>query len=264
MRPVYRGTVPARLTLGGRRAQTTIYDYHAAGGELLRRVGEYCAYCESALCGNAAIEHMVSKTKADDLALSWDNFLPTCVNCNSRKGSKVTKDDYLTYLWPCQVAVDVFSCYQYVLANGVVTVAPAGTLSTAQALSVQRTIDLVQLNNVPDVNDEQGSDRRAANRTQAWVLATELADRYLTVRAAGPARAIVGLLERQISDASVATGYWSVWMTVFRAAVATVLAPLDVTLFLHRLFCLPIPGTYWGPGRVAVPTGYTGLPAVKK
>ncbi|MCW1941660.1 HNH endonuclease [Bacillus anthracis] len=62
------------------------------------RIGSYCSYCERSLGGNVAVEHIQPKSLHKELALTWDNFLLACVNCNSIKSNQSINLE--EYLWP--------------------------------------------------------------------------------------------------------------------------------------------------------------------
>ena len=78
MRPILRGDPPS-----------TQFDYYEdAKADLVARLGLFCSYCERPIKTNLAVEHILPKTIYKDLELEWSNFLLSCVNCNSCKGSK--------------------------------------------------------------------------------------------------------------------------------------------------------------------------------
>ena len=51
----------------------------------LEKIYKRCAYCECSLVGSEDIEHYRPKSKYYWLALSWDNLLLSCRECNSKK-----------------------------------------------------------------------------------------------------------------------------------------------------------------------------------
>lgn len=53
--------------------------------EKLEDIYKRCAYCECSLTGSEDIEHYRPKSKYYWLALSWDNLLLSCRDCNSKK-----------------------------------------------------------------------------------------------------------------------------------------------------------------------------------
>ncbi|WP_447885207.1 HNH endonuclease [Serratia fonticola] len=55
-----------------------------------------CAYCEKSVNGNGSymeVDHFRCKDLHDDLVLEWDNFIPACKQCNTKKG-KTDVDAY--------------------------------------------------------------------------------------------------------------------------------------------------------------------------
>lgn len=283
MRPVYRGNPPPTVTAlaAGRMRQAVAYNYHAVGAALLTGLGEYCSYCESPLGGSAAVEHIVSKSAAPALENRWDNFLLACVNCNSTKGS--AKVDRLTdlprFIWPCTprdvanaqgqiVYYSPVGAFDYYIdAEGNALVRPADGAGDKRDRAV-RTLELVGLDKPPNP-DPAVKDRRIANRTATWNVATQLAsalapclnDDGTVANEAG------ALLQEQIIEVAKMRGFWSVWMTVFTATLRSdrhaAMADGVRSDLLYRLFCASMPGTYYGDARHGLPplpADYTGLP----
>lgn len=60
--------------------------YRAATPYLLDALGSYCAYCELPMHDPVQLEHVLPKAQYPTFALTWGNFLPACIGCNSRKG----------------------------------------------------------------------------------------------------------------------------------------------------------------------------------
>jgi hypothetical protein len=275
MRPVYRGPVPARVTALERQrgSATQTYDYHAIGAKLIGRIGEYCSYCETPLSGNAAIEHIVSKSTSPQLETNWENFLLACVNCNSTKGATRVQsaDDLASYIWPCTPRdvqaggrtffspADAFVYGLDAAQNAVVVAAPGPKQARAQA-----TLEMVGLDKAP-AEDAAVKDRRIANRTAVWNLAAATAAGFAPyLRDDGTASTPgAALIAAQIIDLAKAAGFWSVWMTLFSQMLAQKpnMAPATRADVLTRLFCASFPGTaYIVPN--TVPADYTGLPAI--
>lgn len=100
MRPIERGDIPK----DGNGNDVVYTTYQKARGDLIKRLGDYCSYCEMQLDASLAVEHVQPKkppgstTPIQSRLLDWNNFLLACTNCNSTKGSK---DVVLSeYLWP--------------------------------------------------------------------------------------------------------------------------------------------------------------------
>lgn len=197
MRPVERGACPQDAQQQRERFST----YQQARRELIRRLGEYCSYCEMHLDASLAVEHVQPKQPRGasavlaHRALDWDNFLLACTNCNSTKGD--TDVVLADYLWPDRD--DTFHALRY-SQGGQVSSAPG-----PQQAQADKLIELVGLHKMPDTCE--ASDRRWLNRREAWELA-ERARRNLT-------RCPQDAMKEQIIDTARAKGFWSVWMTVF-------------------------------------------------
>ncbi|MCM3883852.1 HNH endonuclease signature motif containing protein [Frankia sp. R82] len=271
MRPVYREPQTA-LDSVLPRAHYTVYSYHVLGGALLRQIGEYCSYCEVALAGNAAVEHIMSKSQDATLETEWDNFLLACVNCNSRKGAKTEKaSDLDDYLWPCDITRDSSSAYQYYwdasagVGNEVARVRVSPTAPTTYGDRPANTLALVGLD-IDRSQDPAVPDRRADNRTTTWRVAVRLANDLASFgnTLAAYDGELAGLLIDQIVATATSLGFWSVWMTVFRARLTQAgMLTTSIDALLLRLFVRTFPGTYWGANQAAfapIPTGHTGLP----
>ncbi|MEL6560146.1 MAG: hypothetical protein AAFQ94_18300 [Bacteroidota bacterium] len=72
--------------------------YAAAQPELVNVLGPYCAYCGSSIKNRVEVEHLMPKGRGNPIgegfssfSRSWLNFLPSCSNCNTTKGSRPTK-----------------------------------------------------------------------------------------------------------------------------------------------------------------------------
>lgn len=198
MRPVERGNCP----IDAQQRPVVYSNYSDARGELIKRLGQYCSYCEMKLDSALHVEHVKPKKPRGSTAiiqsrlLNWDNFLLACTNCNSTKGdADVNLPDYV---WP-----DTDNTFRaFIYSKGGVVTAASGAVN----IQSQNMISLVGLDKSPDTSS--ASDRRWNNRREAWDMA-EMAKRRLA------SRDIVELRE-QIADTVFAEGYWSIWMTVFK------------------------------------------------
>ena len=196
MRPVDRGSIPLDDSGQPRRFSS----YQNARQDLIDRLGEYCSYCEMHLDASLAVEHVKPKTHHPDLRLRWSNFLLACTNCNSIKGAQdIDLDDYY---WPDTDNTARAIGYQ---EGGIVQADP--NLSPEQRTKAEATIELTGLDRMPG-NDPAASDRRWINRLEAWDMA-EQSLQHLQAANSQSMRA-------QIVLTAQGTGFWSVWMTVFR------------------------------------------------
>lgn len=197
MRPVNRGDCPT----DDEGNEVQFAEYAQARRALIRRLGEYCSYCEMHLDASLAVEHVRPKKPPGAAAvipgraLDWHNFLLACTNCNSTKGdTDVVLDDYL---WPDRD--NTFHALRYSV-GGVVESAPGNDQIKADEL-----LKLVGLCRTPDARE--ASDRRWLNRREAWELAVRAKERL--------ARCPSDDMREQILETAQAKGFWSVWMTVF-------------------------------------------------
>lgn len=202
MRPVLRGGKPQDAS--GNEIEYS--SYQSARGELINRLGEYCSYCEMHLDASLAVEHVQPKkpegaqTNIRKRELDWDNFLLACTNCNSIKGNEdvVLKD----YFWPDKD--DTFSIFEY--SDGGI-IAPNKNLKTQERKKAHKTIVLTGLDRIP-TNDPKVSDRRWNNRRECMEIAKRSKERLQ--------RNNYDDFKEQIVDTAKASGFWSVWMTVFK------------------------------------------------
>jgi hypothetical protein len=200
MRPVVRGEWPKDAD----KKDIVYTEYKHARGELIRRLGEACSYCEMHLDSSLAVEHIQPKQPPGCLApiaareLAWDNMLLACTNCNSTKGN--TDVNLGDYIWPDRDNTFLALVYK---EGGIVDVAPGPDKDRAL-----RIVELVGLNVVPTkaVQAKEASDRRWNNRREAWDIAAKSRARLAVLNQPE--------MREQIVDGI--SGYWSVWMTVFK------------------------------------------------
>jgi uncharacterized protein (TIGR02646 family) len=205
MRPINRGSCPEES------GQACPYKkYTEARGELIKRLGEYCSYCEMHLDSGLAVEHMQPKkpdgtTVIDSLRLlDWNNFLLACPNCNATKSNEnVVLDDYL---WPDRDNTFRAFCYS---EGGLVSYAhDIGDNQLRQKAC--KMIHLVGLDKIPTDHDiaTEASDRRWLNRKEAWEIAIRSKERL--------SRNDNEDFREQVLETPKAKGFWSIWMTVFK------------------------------------------------
>lgn len=220
MRPVRRGPSP----------QDGEFDpYRKAHVHLVARLGRYCSYCERPILLQLAVEHIQPKglPAYHHLEGTWTNFLLGCVNCNS---TKLDRDVVLAQtMLPDRD--NTFVAFEY-MQDGTIRVAKALS-KPRQRAAARACLALVGLDkplaSTLDENGQLVALDRVAQRMEAWSHAEE-------------AR---GLLEAQPDNVALAktalklalaTGYFSVWMTVFSGHQA-----------VHRAFRLALiqafPGT---------------------
>jgi uncharacterized protein (TIGR02646 family) len=193
MRPVDKGLAPAVYAR-----------YQDAAADLQARLGDYCSYCERQIETNLAVEHIQPKSHVVALRNDWSNFLLSCVNCNSNKGSNSLS--LTDYLWPdCDNTLRAFE-YK---PGGLIQ--PSQTLPAAMQAKATATIDLIGLDGDPG-HPNSGHrptrvDRRWLRRQQAW----EIAERYKSTLLTNDSLVVREL----ITDVAVGRGEFSIWWTVF-------------------------------------------------
>lgn len=195
MRPVEKGIVPTDDN--GQPKQYS--EYQQARPDLIKRLGEYCSFCEGRIAANLAVEHILPKSCHPQLALSWDNFLIACTNCNSTKGSQ--NIDIKDYYWPHRDNTARAFVYQQ---GGLVSVNKA--LKSFAQNKAQQTLELTGLNKT-GVNSTI-SDRRWMSRRDTWNIAQRARQNLLKNN--------MPEMREQIVETALARGFWSIWMTVFQ------------------------------------------------
>jgi uncharacterized protein (TIGR02646 family) len=195
MRPVLKNSGPGIIPK----------DYKKYRAYLTDNLGYYCSYCERRIEHGIGVEHVKPKTLYEDLELEWKNLLIACVNCNSTKGHK---DIVLSeFYWPH--LDNTAKAFQY-STGGIVRI--DAQLLPRQRLRAQNMIDLVGLDKVPSTNiadNPEESDNRWKFRLLAWNKAEELKNDLM--------QDDTEKMRRMIIDIAEATGYFSVWMSVFQS-----------------------------------------------
>ncbi|MFZ2727049.1 MAG: HNH endonuclease [Methylococcaceae bacterium] len=176
----------------------SIYNpYGTAKGDLIAAIGNFCSYCERQGFYSALdVEHIKHKDSYPLDMFKWDNFLLSCTNCNSCKGTKSVADILLPH---CNNTFDVFIYLEsgYIQCNPIIT---DELKSKAQAL-----LNLVRLDRIPNRNGYAGHDKLWQERKQVW----ELAQRYL-IKYQNNTCDI-----ETIKDLALKSGFWSIWMRAF-------------------------------------------------
>lgn len=198
MRPVERGDLPIDPNTG---IPIVFTDYSQAKPHLIGRLGAYCSYCERLINHLLHVEHIQPKDPRPDLELRWDNFLLSCVNCNSPKGSNelILSD----YYWSDRD--NTARAFEY-LETGNVCVNPS--LNESEQEQAQRTLELIGLDRFPSHPKFSQKDNRWSQRLDAWGIAKRKLKQLKENDTPDKRDDIVELAQ--------AKGFWSVWMTVFR------------------------------------------------
>ena len=212
MRPVDRGTQPAgyapNLAQLSLPSGDDITDYQKAGKFLADQLGLFCSYCERRIVTSLAVEHVLPKGLAQykQLALSWDNFLLACVNCNSKKG--VQDSDRSTHLWPDEH--NTFRAYKY-QENGLVEVISENlSIQSQQKAENVKSICGLNLNHSEHWETEdakQAARERFGQRSRAIRCAKRSLARYVSEQSEE--------LAEEIAEHAYDAGFFSIWMTTF-------------------------------------------------
>jgi uncharacterized protein (TIGR02646 family) len=200
MRPIRRGVSPFPADLD---------NYEDAKPNLAARIGRYCSYCERPVNTVLAVEHIQPKNLEayKHLIGRWENFLLACVNCNSCK-----KDGDIVLanvLLPDRD--NTFAAFSY-SADGSVT--PAPHLGAGIEGKASKTLEVTGLDKkictTQDENGKQVALDRVSQRMEAWAIAEEGRTDVLT----DPANVAI---RRSLINLAIATGFFSIWMTVLAA-----------------------------------------------
>lgn len=200
MRPISRGASPI---VG------EYQDYTEAKPDLVRRIGLYCSFCERRIATNLAVEHVQPKglPAYANLIGRWDNFLLACVNCNSSKGQRDVKLENL--LLPDRD--NTFAALQY-LSDGSIEASPvavaAGLMQMVADTLALTGLDKIAMNS-PDANGRHVALDRVRQRMEAWLTA----EHSKADLAAAPQNLN---LQHAIVRLATASGFFSIWMTVFQ------------------------------------------------
>ncbi len=189
MRPVSKGHAP------------NIYsNYKDARDDLINRLGVYCSYCEMVITNMPAVEHIIP-IKNGGSELAWENFLLSCIYCNSNKSNNNT--DRRGYLWPDKDATYGVFDYEY---GKPITV--NNSISHELQQYAKNTIDLLKLDREPYTDSwTNQKDMRPMSRIEAWQKANESLIDWLACP--------IVELANAICRTATASGHFSIWMKVF-------------------------------------------------
>jgi hypothetical protein len=165
MRPLDKGAIP--LDDAGNVIAPT--DYKKWRKALIDRIGYYCAYCNMPLSHSLQVEHVQPKnppagfTAGDPLA--WNNMLLACGPCNNAKTN--TPIDANTYYLPEEHNTFLPFKEQNVAGKNHNIIVVADNLTPIQEIKSQRTIDLLDLDEIDERDDVV--DLRSEKRHDAWL-----------------------------------------------------------------------------------------------
>ena len=203
MRPINRGEHPKNED----GSDFIPVKYQAYRGYLIDRIGAYCSYCERIMSHSIAVEHIQPKSLYDELEMDWSNLLLSCINCNSIKSSK---DIIVTnYFWP-----NLDNTARAFIYSSAGTIRPNNNLGKALTRKALNTIELTGLDREPSEDlrkNPEVTDRRWIERRKAW----EKANHAIQCLRENDTPAMRNI----IIDLALATGFFSIWMTVFQGDV---------------------------------------------
>lgn len=200
MRPVDKGSAPYEK----------ISKYQDAEPYLEKRLGAYCSFCEMRVNNALAVEHKESKNSGGSLT-DWDNLLLSCVYCNSRKLEKVRKGDLDKWLWPDRH--NTFMAFTYENALPKVNESYLTTVGEDVLQRARTVMEDLALDYKPeDAKKKKYKDKRWQNRFRALTIAEDYKNSW---RKNGESQYEAEQL-RNISYTAEQTGFFSVWMMVFK------------------------------------------------
>lgn len=199
MRPVRRNISPQAKEFS---------PYTTALAPLVDRIGRYCSYCERPILTQLAVEHIQPKALPAyrHLIGCWSNYLLACVNCNSTKKDK----DFLLKEVFLPDRDNTFAAFTY-SQDGALDPSPkaisAGLADLANATLALTGLDKITAQS-PNPNLRLIALERSGQRRETWLIAQE------SKRALASQTDNLGLRDAIVRLAQ-ATGFFSVWMTVF-------------------------------------------------
>lgn len=219
MRPVEKGTPP----------DLKFKKYQDAELFLEKRLGPYCSFCEFPIHHVPEVEHKEAKTKGGK-ETDWENLLLSCKYCNTRKGVIVEKGDRGKYLWPDED--DTFHVFLYSTEIPQLNKAYLKTQGKVIQEKAENLFHLIKLDHIPLSPTEK--DRRYSMRNEArnyalnskagWDVAKQTSKKMLYLQ--------------QIEMLAKASGFFSVWMNVFKDDIEVKKALIAIFKGTKEEFCL--------------------------
>lgn len=197
MRPVNKGEAPDK----------EFKKYQEAEPYLEERLGAYCSFCELPINHVPEVEHKEAKAKGGD-ELAWANLLLSCKYCNTRKGTVVAKGDKDQYLWPDED--DTFHAFSYDMDIPQLNETYLQKQGEVKKQRAENLFNLLKLDNVPMTPAIK--DRRFAMRNEVRNYALGSKEGWNKVKESSEKL----LYLQQIEMLAKASGFFSVWMNVFK------------------------------------------------
>ena len=206
MRPVDKGPSP----------YVNITDYHEAEPFLSDTIGRYCSFCEMNISHVPEVEHKEGKNSGGALT-DWNNLLYGCKYCNTRKAQKIKKGDLGKWIWPDRD--NTFLAYTYEGGLPKINEEYFNTLDNEEVYKKASTLFKdIALDYKPEGSEVKGKklkelkDKRWENRVNALGSAESAKKTWLKVQQSKWKEDEL----IQIEIMAKATGFFSVWMMVFK------------------------------------------------
>lgn len=212
MRPINKGGSPIH--------RNEFDEYQDALPYLIKRLGNYCSYCERYFDANLAVEHKSPKEPYRGEERKWKNFLIACTQCNSTKKNKdVDPTKWHDYVWP-----DLDDTYHMIsyLPENAYEARPAKGLSNNDQVRVQRTLDLVKLNANAEEYEEIEYKNRLVKRQEVAKDCEDLKKQYFGAVKMAKEKPNEPYFQKNVQDIlenikriAKCSGCWSIWMNYF-------------------------------------------------
>lgn len=197
MRPVDKGKAP----------DVIFKKYQDAEPYLEERIGPYCSFCEFYIQHVPEVEHKESKSQGGE-ELEWGNLLLSCKYCNTRKGISVKGGDLKKYLWPDED--NTFYAFTYSEAIPKLNEEYLKEQDESVREKAENLYNLLKLGNIP--TNPSDRDRRFAARNEAKNCAVNSRNAWENMQHPTDKEAYLA----QTIILAKATGFFSVWMDVFK------------------------------------------------
>lgn len=197
MRPVNKGEAP----------DVIFKQYQDALPYLEKRIGGYCSFCEFHIQHVPEVEHREAKSQGGE-ELEWKNLLLLCKYCNTRKGMIVKAGDGEKYLWPDRD--DTFHAFSYSEDIPKLNEAYLATVDADIRDKAKNLYGILKLDNIPV--SPKDKDRRYLARSEARNQALLSREGWEKIKHTSERE----LFFQQIIMLAKATGFFSVWMEIFK------------------------------------------------
>jgi len=191
----------------------TVNNYRNWRADLIRRIDNYCAFCNIALTDSIQVEHVIAQNIDPALQFEWDNMLLACGPCNRAKSNKPCPPNthYLPQFHNTHLAFTATAPVAHQIHLSDMCVFLGIRNGPALQEKAQRTIELCKLDRDTTQNADQVTDLRWKFRYETFISALYWRTQWDQW---GHERANA-FLELLITVAK-STGFWSVWFDIFQ------------------------------------------------